>query len=36
MMRLRDNDVHQGRSDGKTLATLIPIERSSDDDAWIY
>jgi hypothetical protein len=36
MMRLRDNDVHQGRSDGKTLATLIPIERSCDDDVWMY
>jgi hypothetical protein len=36
MMRLRDNDVHQGRSEGKTLATLIPIERSSDDDVWMY
>lgn len=36
MMRLRDNDVHQGRSDGKTLATLIPIERSGDDDVWMY
>lgn len=35
MMRLRDNDVHHGRSAGKTLATLIPIERSS-DDAWMY
>jgi hypothetical protein len=36
MMKLRDNDVHQGRSDGKTLATMIPIERSSDDDSWMY
>jgi hypothetical protein len=36
MMRLRDNDVHQGRSDGKTLATRIPIERNSADDAWIF
>jgi hypothetical protein len=36
MMRLRDSDVHQGRSDGKTLATLIPIERSSNDDVWMY
>jgi hypothetical protein len=36
MMRLRDTDVHQGRSDGKTLATMIPIERSNDDDAWVY
>lgn len=36
MMRLRDNDVHQGHSDGKTLATLIPIEHSSDDDGWMY
>jgi hypothetical protein len=36
MKRLRDNDVHQGRSDGKTLATLIPIERSSNDDVWMY
>ena len=31
MMRLRNNDVHQGRSDGNALAALIPIERSSDD-----
>lgn len=36
MMRLRDNDVHQGRSDGKTPATMISIERSSDDDVWMY
>jgi hypothetical protein len=36
MMKLRDNDVHQGRSDGKALATLIPIERSIDDDGWMY
>jgi hypothetical protein len=36
MMRLRDSDVHQGRSDGKTLATMIPIERSSNDDTWMY
>ena len=36
MMKLRDNDVHQGRSDGKTLSTMIPIERSSDDDSWMY
>lgn len=34
MMSLRDNDVHHGRSDGKTLATMIPIERSYGDDAW--
>ena len=34
MMKLRDKDVHQGRSDGKTLATLIPIERGH--DAWMY
>ena len=31
MMKLRDNDVHQGRSDGRILATMMPIERSSDD-----
>jgi hypothetical protein len=36
MMKLRDDDVHHGRSDGKTLATMIPIERSSDDDVWMY
>jgi hypothetical protein len=36
MMKLRDIDVHQGKSDGKALAVMIPIERSSDDDAWIY
>src|SRR5271168_3919151 len=36
MMKLRDNDVHQGKSDGTALAAMIPIERSSDDDAWIY
>jgi hypothetical protein len=36
MMNLRDNDVHHGISDGKTLPTLIPIERSSGDDAWMY
>jgi hypothetical protein len=35
MMRLRDIDVHQGKSDGKALGAMIPIERSSDDDAWI-
>jgi hypothetical protein len=35
MMKLRDNDVHHGRSDGKTLPTMIPVERSS-DDAWMY
>jgi hypothetical protein len=34
MMRLRDTDVHQGRSDGKTLATMIPIERSA--DSYVY
>jgi hypothetical protein len=36
MMKLRDNDVHQGKSDGKALATLIPIERSIDGDGWMY
>jgi hypothetical protein len=36
MMRLRDTDVHQGKSDGKTLATMIPIQRSYDDDTWMY
>jgi hypothetical protein len=36
MMRLRDIDVHQGRSDGKTLGTMIAIERGHDDDSCIY
>jgi hypothetical protein len=36
MMKLRDIDVHQGQSDGKALAAMIPIERSYDDDAWMY
>jgi hypothetical protein len=36
MMGLRDNDVHRGLSDGKTLPTMIPVERGSDADAWIY
>jgi hypothetical protein len=36
MMKLRDIDVHQGKSDGKALGTMIPIERSYDDDAWMY
>jgi hypothetical protein len=36
MMELRDNDVHRGLSDGKTLPKMIPVERSSDDDAWMY
>jgi hypothetical protein len=36
MMNLRDIDVHQGRSDGKALATMIPIERRGDDDSWMY
>jgi hypothetical protein len=36
MMALRDNDVHHGLSDGKALATLIRIEHSGDDDAWMY
>jgi hypothetical protein len=36
MMNLRDIDVHQGKSDGKTLAAMIPFERSSDDDIWMY
>lgn len=35
MMTLRDNDVHRGRSDGKTLPTMIPIERSG-DNGWMY
>jgi len=34
MMTLRNNDVHHGRSDGKTLATMIPFERSN--DVWMY
>jgi hypothetical protein len=34
MMDVRDNDVHYGLSDGKTLPTMIPVERSTDDDAW--
>jgi hypothetical protein len=36
MMNLRDIDVHQGKSDGVTLGAMIPIERSNDDDAWMY
>jgi hypothetical protein len=36
MMNLRDIDVHQGRSDGQTLATMIPMERSGTDDGWRY
>jgi hypothetical protein len=36
MTRLRDNDVHRGISDGKTLAKAIPIERSFEDDSWTY
>jgi hypothetical protein len=36
MMRLRDIDVHQGRSDGTTLPAMIPIERRGDDDNWIF
>ena len=36
MMGLRDIDVHQGKSDGKTLAKAIPIERSFEDDCWLY
>jgi hypothetical protein len=36
MLKLRDNDVHFGISDGKTLPTLIPIEPSSGDDAWMF
>jgi hypothetical protein len=36
MMKLRDIDVHQGRSDGKTLAKAIPIERSFEDDSWMH
>ena len=35
-MGLRDKDVHQGKSDGKTLAKAIPIERSFEDDSWMY
>jgi hypothetical protein len=35
-MRVRDIDVHQGRSDGKTLGAMIPIERDPDDDSWMY
>ena len=34
MMKLRDNDVHQGRSDGRTLPAMMPIERSSYNDVW--
>ena len=34
MMKLRDKDVHQGRSEGETLPTMIPIER--DRDVWMY
>lgn len=36
MMNLRDIDVHQGKSDGKTLAAMIPLERSTYDDAWMH
>jgi hypothetical protein len=36
MMKLRDKDVHQGQSDGKTLAAMIPIERSYDDNMWMH
>jgi hypothetical protein len=36
MMRLRDIDVHQGRTDGQTLAAMIAIERSYGDEAWLY
>jgi hypothetical protein len=36
MMKLRDIDVHQGKSDTKMLGAMISIERSSDDDAWMY
>jgi hypothetical protein len=36
IMGLRDKDVHQGKSDGKTLAKAIPIVRSFDDDSWMY
>jgi hypothetical protein len=36
MMELRDNDVHRGLSDGKTLPTMIPVERSFEDDSWMY
>jgi acetylornithine deacetylase/succinyl-diaminopimelate desuccinylase-like protein len=34
MMNLRDIDVHQGRSDGKTLATMIPIEPVGTEGRW--
>jgi hypothetical protein len=36
MMELRDDDVHHGLSSGKTLATMIPVERSSGDGARMY
>jgi hypothetical protein len=36
MMNLRDIDVLQGKSDGKTLAAMIPLERSTDEDAWMH
>ena len=36
MTKLRDIDVHQGRSDGSTLVAMIPIERSSGNDVWRY
>jgi hypothetical protein len=36
MMKLRDIDVHQGKSDGKALAAMIPIERSYDDNMWMH
>ena len=36
MMLLRDHDVHHGLTEGKALPTLIPIERGSNDDGWMY
>ncbi len=36
MMELRDNDVHHSLSDGKTLPTMIPVERSFADDSWMF
>src|SRR5262245_47502278 len=36
MMNLRDTDVHYGLTEGKTLASMIPMERSNSDNSWMY
>ncbi len=36
MMKLRDKDVHYGRSEGKMLPTMIPMERGGDGNALMY